>query len=279
MSKHLGNVIFLDDAVKSFGPDAVRLYLATGCSQWADFNWSNKIAQNYVDLVSQIKEIINRASEPGERDHMERWLNSRFNRMLEVITALLEKNEIKKATDMLVFSFINDLKWYTARCARQPSKEILKKWLVALSIFIPFTADELWQKFGKGDIFSQSWPEPDQAAINPKVEAEEEVIRNVLEDVNEIKKITKAKKINKVTLIVSEKWKYEVWNMVVAGAQTKESSEYDVLCSAKDFFKRTLGCDVEVLRAAALLNPSPELAKKAKVATPGKPGIVIEAEQ
>ncbi|MEM5771895.1 MAG: leucine--tRNA ligase [Candidatus Aenigmatarchaeota archaeon] len=313
MSKHLGNVIYIDDAIKDFGADAVRLYVINGCNQWQDFDWSNKIAENYKKIISEFKEIFLELikSESKEIKRIDKWFASRFNHNLELATALLEKNEIKKASDILFFNVLSDIKWYKNRTKNYNIKNILLNWLKSISIFIPFTAEELWNATGNtGFISNESWPKIDSNAINLKIEAEEEVVKKIIEDINEIKKITNIEKPQKISIIVSEKWKYEVYNYVVQGKDIKdimsdekykkigkrvidyilklkkkfikdelflsETSEFSAICDAKEFLENIFKCDIEIYRANKIPNDAAEeIKKKALSAEPGKPGIIL----
>ena len=80
MSKHLGNVIYWDDAVKRFGTDAIRLYLTHGSHQWEDFDWKDEIAETYKNHIERFKKKIENGlslQESQPRKLIDRWLEFR----------------------------------------------------------------------------------------------------------------------------------------------------------------------------------------------------------
>jgi hypothetical protein len=55
---------------------------------------------------------------PKEKEHIDRWFESRLNRVIEEATNSLEKNEIKKAINLIFFTILNDYYWYKKRYPR-----------------------------------------------------------------------------------------------------------------------------------------------------------------
>lgn len=316
MSKHLGNVVFLDEAIKKYGADAIRLYLCHGANQWADFNWKNNEIESYTEIFKNIitlfKDLWDNSRE-SKKDHIANWLNSRLNHIIELVDAAMEKNEIKTATDLIFFQFYNDIKWYKRRASKYMIRDILSKWLILMSSFIPFSAEELWKYIGgKNSINMEKWPTADSKAINIKLEKEEELIKNIITDINQIKKIIK-KDINQIKIYVAEQWKYDVWNMFVRGEKLNNilknstikqppkkitdfyiklekrhvkdevwltaAREYKLLNNAREFLQKEFQCNVEIYRGDEILknkNVPSEIEKKISLAEPMKVGILVE---
>jgi len=304
MSKHFGNVVFWNDAIDLYGADTIRFYLSHGANQWEDFDWKNEECQIYKNHLESFYRIIDEIikSEGKENEDVNKWFKSRINRAIEGVTSAMEKNDIKKAIDIAFFSILNDVKWYKKR-SETYDKDIISTWIKLLSPFIPHTSEEIWGKIGgKKSILKEEWPIPDAKAINLKIEAGEELIKKVLSDVIEIKRLSKIEKPNRITIFVSPKWKYEVYNEAFVGKELKEvvskikgiekdvavyyqrlqkkkplngisltsAREFEVLDGTKDFFERECKCEVEIINAEKSKHP------KALVAEPEKPGILIE---
>jgi leucyl-tRNA synthetase len=213
----------------------------------------------------------------------------------------MKNNEIKKAIDIAFFTFLNDINWYKKRKGGY-SANVLKIWLKLLAPFIPHICEELWSKFNKTSISQESWPEFSEEHINIKIEAGEELIKRLISDIEEIKKLSKIRKPVKITLFVAPPWKYHVYNAVLEKKELKEvlhelgktsediinyykklkkrkslkdifltsGMEWNVLNDAKEFLKRLYNCEIEIIKA----EESEHL--KASVAEPEKPGILIE---
>jgi len=316
MSKHLGNVVFWDDAIKRLGADAVRFYLAHGANQWFDFDWRDAEAENYKRQLQALNDLLTQLTEKkGKPTTTDRWLASRLNHMLDLVTDALEKGEIRKAIDTAWFGFHNDLGWYMKRTDSYNMTDAISVWMRMLAPFIPHTAQEWWAKLGNnGMVWEAGWPAFDGTAVKMELEAGEELLKKVLGDIAEIKKISGIEKPSKITIIVSQPWKYKVYNEVLAGKKLKDimqvkewrelgqatvdyvnrltkrgqldelfltaGSEFETLSEAKAFLEKETGAKVEVLQADRLLAgkkpvAAPAVPKKAESAEPSKPGILI----
>ncbi|MEM7823939.1 MAG: leucine--tRNA ligase [Candidatus Aenigmatarchaeota archaeon] len=312
MSKHLGNVIFWHDAIEKYGADAIRLYLTHGSNQWHDFDWRNEECEgygrqlmNFYNMVQRLTKIKTKATAVRPID---RWLRSRLNRHIKDVTTALDIAEIRKAVDIAFFNILSDVGWYLKR-TDNPRTDWLGDWLRLLAPFIPHVAEDLWHAIGNKDfIINAGWPAYDGKAINPTIEAAENLVRKVQGDIDEIKKISGISKPAKISLIVSAPWKYDVYNMVMGGKPLHEimedktlkplgkavvtyvqklekrkpldelflgaGSELAALRDAKDFFEKVFSCPVEIWEAEKAANIS-ELANKASAAEPCKPGILL----
>ncbi len=304
MSKHLGNVIFWDDAIENYGSDTVRFYLAHGSNQWEDFDWRNENCEIYKRHLEKFYNIVNTILKEGVEDEgefIDKWLNSRVNRIIKNVTIAMKNNEIKKALDLAFFTFLNDLNWYKKRKGKY-NKKILPIWLKLLAPFIPHTCEELWSKISKTLISKEEWPQFYEENISLKAEACEELIKEVLSDIEEIKKLSKITKPKKITIFVAPPWKYHVYESVLEKKELKEilkevkkpteevikyykklkkkkklkdlflssGTEYKVLNEAKKFFEKEYKCNVFIFKAEEFKHA------KALAAEPQKPGILIE---
>jgi len=303
LSKHLGNVVFWDEAIDNYGADTIRLYMANGANQWEDFDWKNEECEIYKNHLESFYKLINSfiKCKPKEKEHIDRWFESRLNRVIEEATNALEKNEIKKAANLVFFTILNDVYWYKKR-AKKFCPEFLQTWLKLLTPFIPHTCEEVWSKFGnEKSIMLENWPIYNPESIRLKEESAEEEIKRILKDVEEIKKLSKIKKPAKITIFVASPWKYEVYDDVVQGRDIKEiiakhkglekevsayisklkkkriteelflkGHELKHLEETKDFLENELKCKVEIVSAEKIDHP------KALVAESEKPGILIE---
>ncbi|OGI12234.1 leucine--tRNA ligase [Candidatus Micrarchaeota archaeon RBG_16_36_9] len=303
LSKHLGNVVFWDDAIKIYGADTLRLYMSHGANQWEDFDWKNEeceIYKKHLETIDKVVKEIMKNEPKKSKEHIDKWFESRINRIIEEATAAMDKNEIKRAANLIFFSILTDLYWYKKREKINP--EILPVWLKLLSPFVPHYCEEIWNKLGnKTSITIEKWPSYDSEKIRLKEEAAEEEVRTILRDVEEIKKLSKIMRPKKITLFVAPDWKHEVFNAVLEGIELrevikkykgkeKEVSNYYVklqkrkpleekflkahemnhLEETKDFLEKELDCEIEIMSAEKSNHP------KSLVAEPEKPGILIE---
>jgi len=304
LSKHLGNVVFWNDATKAYGADTLRLYMTHGSNQWEDFDWKNEECEVYKKhlegFVKFIKEIIN--SKPKkEKEVIDKWIESRINRIIQEVTDAMDKNEIKKAINSAFFSILNDISWYKKRTEKY-NPEIVSSWLKLLTPFTPHICEELWHEIGnENSILLEDWPPVDTEVINMRIEAGEELIKNLLKDINEVKRLSKIEKPKKITIFVAPAWKHEVFDAVLQVIELKEiiknykgkekevsdyyknlqkkkpleekflkGHELKYLLDAKEFLEKEIGCEIEIISAEKSDH------SKALVAEPEKPGIFIE---
>jgi len=301
LSKHLGNVVFWNEAIDNYGADTIRLYMSHGSNQWEDFDWKNEECEVYKNHLESFYKLTSEfiKSKPKEKEHIDKWFESRINRTIEEATNALEKNEIKKAANLAFFTILNDVYWYKKR-TKKLDPEILQTWLKLLSPFIPHTCEEFWSKLGNEKSI-EDWPSFNKEAVRLKEEAAEEEIKNILKDVEEIKKLSKISRPAKITIFVAPTWKYEVYNDVLQEIDIKEiiakhkglekevsayaaklkkkrfldelflkGHELKHLEESKEFLEKELKCKIEIIPAEKIDHP------KALIAEPEKPGILIE---
>ena len=307
MSKSKGNVVFWKDAIDKYGADAVRLYIAHGSNQWVDFDWKNEEAEVYSNHVKSFynlaDELIKKKSK--SKSSLDKWINSRMNRTIKEATEHMEKYEIRKTVEKAFFSTMSDINWYMKRTGKYNVKDVLSAWVKMLAPFMPHAAEEVWSKLGnKKSIINEKWPSYKKSAIDPKIEAGEDMIRQTMGDVEHIKKLAKISKPKKISIFISHRWKYDVYNKTLKGKSMKAImgekkykkigkqvanyfnkitkkmplekltfsalDEYKILNGAKDFFRDTYGCKIEIFASGKSKHP------KADSAEPGKPGILVE---
>ncbi|MBR9682345.1 MAG: leucine--tRNA ligase, partial [Candidatus Aenigmarchaeota archaeon] len=306
MSKSKGNVVFWKDAIEKYGADAVRLYIAHGSNQWVDFDWKNEEAEVYSNHVKSFygiaDELIKKKSKSNTS--LDKWMTSRMNRIIKDATEHMDKYEIRKTIDKAFFSTISDINWYMKRSGKY-NLDVLSSWVKMLSPFIPHAAEEVWSKLGnKKSLVNEKWPSYKKSAINLKIEAGEDMIRQIMGDVGHIKKLAKITKPKKISIFVAPRWKYDVYNKAMKGKSMKAImsekkyqkigkyvagyfnkitkrmpldkltfsalDEYKILNNAKDFFKKNYGCSIEIFASGKSKHP------KADSANPSKPGILVE---
>jgi leucyl-tRNA synthetase len=304
LSKHLGNVVFWNDAIKLYGADTLRLYMTHGANQWEDFDWKNEeceVYKKHLETFSKvIKEII-KSKPKKEKELIDKWIESRINRVIEEATNAMDRNEIKKAINSAFFSIMNDISYYKKRTEKY-NPDIASRWLRLLAPFIPHLCEEFWHELGnKSSVVSEEWPEVDTKAINMRIEAGEELISRILKDVVEIKRLSNIDKPKKITIFVAPGWKHAVFDAALEGKELKEiiknykgiekevsgyyarlqkrkpleekflkGHELKHLEESKDFLEEELNCKIEIIAAEKSNHP------KAMVAEPEKPGILIE---
>ena len=196
MSKSKGNFVTLRDAVDRRGSDALRLALINSAEGMddPDFKWSE--LDSMGDKISQFLQVVSESfsGELGQSDSTDDWLMADFNEVLRDVEASMEQYRTRTALNRAFFEFWIDLKWYTKRRVAkglqplsQGSLEVLRRWIRILEPFMPYAAEEAWERAGgSGLLASTKWPEPFTVFDAEYLLAKEEYIGRVLQEAKDV---------------------------------------------------------------------------------------------
>ena len=183
MSKSLGNGVDPIEVIDQYGADALRFSLATGNSPGNDMRFLEEKVQssrNFANKLWNAARFIRMNLGDGEVELTlpetlgmeDKWILSRFNRLVKEVTDNLEKFELGLAVQKL-YDFIWDsfCDWYIELCkvhlqgeragdARRVLVYVMTGILKLLHPFMPFITEEIWQSLpheGEALIVS-AWP-------------------------------------------------------------------------------------------------------------------------
>ncbi|MBN2518054.1 MAG: leucine--tRNA ligase [Candidatus Altiarchaeota archaeon] len=305
MSSSKGNVVLLRTAIEKFGADVVRLFLMSNAEPWQDFDWREAEVIGVQKSLGKFWHFSQKVIEDDSCADLRRidfWLLSKKERMKAAAIVSLEAYQTRKALQAAFFEVFNYLRWYERRGGSNAKvlKDFLDEWVRVLAPFIPYMAEEIWEKLGKkGFIAEAGYPKVDEGKMNDKAEAAEKILQNLIEDVAKIVDVTK-KKPKECYLYVAPSWKFELYEKIAAGAQigdvmkdekfrkygkevpnifkkSKETEflkgwsqkdEEEILKDAQKFLEKELGCGVKI-------NDSDDPANRARFAMPMKPAIYL----
>jgi len=220
MSSSKGNVFLLEDAVKEFGADTVRMFLMGSAEPWQDFDWRNELV---ISVKKQIERFYNAIHEMkdagGEPKDIDLWLMSRLQEHIEKTTTSLENFQTRQALQEAFFSIENDLKWYRRRLPEGSDgsrmlRSLCSGWIRLLAPFIPFTCEKLWQDIGgQGLVSFADWPVVDQKQKNRRIELAEELLLRTVEDLESITKLIQITP-KSITILLAAAWKHEIFTTI-----------------------------------------------------------------
>ena len=162
---------------------------------------------------------------------VERWLLSRVQQHIRATTDALEQFQCRRALQHAFFEFESDLRWFRRRTRweqtqgaererlRSVLRFVLDVWVRLLAPFIPHACEEIWSRMGKNPDGKQfvslaAFPKASAALEDRKALLEEQFLSLVVEDVNEILKVTGISP-QKIVLFVAPAWKREVFRSVL----------------------------------------------------------------
>jgi leucyl-tRNA synthetase len=174
-----------------------------------------------------VEETTARRDEPTQNGHLEKWLISRIYAKTGLVSEAIEKLKTRTALSATIYDVWNDLRWYERR-SEKPHSETVKRFILAwvrlLAPFSPHLAEELWQIMGQSGFVSASeWPKFDEAEIDERSDELEELVKQTLEDTQEIIATTKITP-KKVHYYTAAKWKWRVYAEALDRAESRPNT-------------------------------------------------------
>ncbi len=224
MSKSLGNVIPLRDALKSYGADPLRVAVLATAELLQDADFSNILAKSLAERLEhffsyalQITDMNGNTWEKPLRA-IDLWLLSHLQQRIKAVTVAMESLRFREAIHNALYMFDQDIQWYIRRSHAEEDKEsptILKQALeirtLLLAPFAPHLCEELWEKMGKPPFISTAkWPSYDEAKIDIKVIEGEELVKTLRDDLLNIIQATKTTP-KKIFFYTASRWKWEIY--------------------------------------------------------------------
>jgi len=168
MSKSKKNIINPDDIIKIYGADTVRWFILSDSPPDRDIQWSDSGIQGAFKYIQKIWRVCEKIKiYKKEKEGTDNNFLIKKNILIKEITECIEKFHINVAVAKL-YIFLNNLN-------EEIDKQILneediidayKKYLIIISAFIPYIANECWEKITKqNNLSSQEWPQIENTII------------------------------------------------------------------------------------------------------------------
>ena len=261
MSKSMGNIIPLRDAVRKYGADPIRLTILISAEllQDADFN---------IEAINGIKNKLEsmhenctktKAQEIPELEPEDKWIFSVLQNLASNVSQSMDKIRLREALHHILYDFDSELQWYLKRAkSKQRTNisgilhKILSSRVLMLSPFAPHIAEEMWEKLGNSELASKSvWPSSVEIEIDSKSIQTETLLKSIIDDISNILKVTKISP-KKIIIYTAEQWKSKAYNSIlknVLDGQTNvgiiiksliANKETEQIKKDPDFVKKTL---------------------------------------
>ncbi len=215
MSKSLGNIVPLSDALEKYGADPSRMNVIAGADLYSDSDFSGTAVRG---IQERLEYLYNAAMgldklSSGELKSIDYWLYSRLNGKIGKATIAMEKLELRDAYISIFYDSVLELRRYFARGGGNGIvvKDFLSGVALMLQPMTPHFAEEMWHALGNGSFASlEKWPEADKDMIDAKAESMEEAIEKTLEDARQAIALMEKKSGRKAAalkLMIAEDWK------------------------------------------------------------------------
>ena len=236
MSKSLGNIIPLRDAIKEHSADAIRLAMLISAEllQDADFSFDTvkgirSKLQDIYDMGIESSTNSSQSQIKGAKineELVDRWLLSRLERTIADTTMSMDKLRVREAAHNIIYSLDHDLQWYEKRVKAKNRENssvqntlstFLNTRIRMLAPFAPFISEEVWEKIDNSStsIIFAGWPSADEDKIDIVAEESEQLIMNLIFDLQKIVKVTRINP-KKIIFYTAARWKLKVYNKILS---------------------------------------------------------------
>jgi leucyl-tRNA synthetase len=217
ISKSKGGAQPIPGAADYYGVDALRLYYANVASPFADVEWDEDVIITYVSRVEKVLKTFNELKDLEESEAMQSvdlWLSSRLQRHLGAVRSCMKGFDLRQMSSIVYFEMLNDLRWYARRGGSNGAvlRPVLSAWAMMMGPITPHLAEEASEMMGGGMVAASSLPGIKAEDVDLRAEAAEDYLRKVLEDINEILKVTKIS-ARRIVLYTTPSWKVKVLEM------------------------------------------------------------------
>jgi leucyl-tRNA synthetase len=215
MSKSKKNIVDPDDIIKIYGSDAVRWFILSDSPPDRDIQWSDNGIQGaykYIKKIWQVSEKILNYQKTNEN------FNKNFlvsvDILIKEISECVQKFQMNVAVAKL-YTFLNLINDEVEKLGvdKNSLTDVFKKYLIIISAFIPYIANECWQQITKkNDLVTQEWPkfnneslEKDEFNVVIQINGKKRAIINAInnESVDDI--FSKSLAIKNIKVILEEK--------------------------------------------------------------------------
>jgi leucyl-tRNA synthetase len=214
MSKSKGNFLLAREVIKEYGADATRLAVLNGGEGVDDANFERAFARSVQGRLRGILDIVSKHYGKGRSEvtDVDKWLESKMNSLISEITPLMEETLFRTALQKVFFEYQNMINKYLSR-VDEVHKDIfstaLKNWVVMISPYAPFTAEEAWSIMGcEGYVSLANWPQADLSKIDPTAEGIVEFVDDALGHIENLRTRLGKETLDTVSLGIAQPWKY-----------------------------------------------------------------------
>jgi leucyl-tRNA synthetase len=215
MSKSKKNIVDPDDIIKIYGADAVRWFILSDSPPDRDIQWSDSGIQGAFKYIQKIWRVCERIKiYEKEKEETDNNFLIKTNILIKEITECIENFHINVAVAKL-YVFLNNLNEEIDK--KTLNKDFLietyKKYLIIISTFIPYIANECWEVITKkNDLTSQEWPkiqsnliQKDHFDVVIQINGKKRAIINAINNENEDSIFSKSLAIKNIKVILEEK--------------------------------------------------------------------------
>lgn len=226
MSKSRGNFITLRQALDAYGASATRFALAFAGEGVDDANFDRAVAEQAQRKLRQY--VASSLEEPptraGALTTVDRWFLGTLDRLVDETRANYESANFRSAVKTGFHDLQREWAWYVRRAGGAPHRDVHDRFLRTQNALItpvaPAVCEEVHAAHAwPGLAIDVPFPTP-QGAAAPELDAAEEFVRLLLDDVRNILKVTKITP-TRIVLTTAPAWKRRFHQIALAMARDR----------------------------------------------------------
>jgi leucyl-tRNA synthetase len=168
-------------------------------------------------VEDNIKSVSLKEIDEAGLNSKDRFILSQTHKTIKLVTEHIERFELSLAIGKIM-ELINNLQRYPGK-----NPEVfgfaIKNLTVIMSPFIPHLCEEIWEmigmnKSGERFVSVEEWPLYDESKIDARADQADQMVQTSITDIRAVLSLTKIEKPNKITLFVSDDWKFQVYSRV-----------------------------------------------------------------
>jgi leucyl-tRNA synthetase len=193
----------------------MRLYYLHIGSPFVDIEWDSETVLKYKNRIINIWKLISQLSALSDKkqENLDNWLRSSLQRRIQKVLDAFESYDLRVSSNEIYFEMQKDVQWYLKRggANKKALDQVVRTWIVLMTPITPHLAEELWRSQGqKTFVSNEVYPEFNPGDISEKDEVGEYLLSRVIDDTNEIIKVTKMSP-KKVCIYTAPAWKQNVF--------------------------------------------------------------------
>ena len=211
MHKSKGNAVEPFSILEKYGADPTRFYMLYSSPVWTPLKFDEdgikevqskffntlKNTYTFFQMYANTDNVDPRTFEVEEREEIDFWLLSKYNRLVKNVTLAMDEYDLNKAVKQ-VNTFVNEdlSNWYIRRNRRRfwgstldnskkavykTTYEVLEGLSRLIAPIVPFITDEIYTNLtGQESVHLASYPVSDESLINDKIEERMDLVRDLV---------------------------------------------------------------------------------------------------
>jgi leucyl-tRNA synthetase len=219
MSKSYGNTVDPIEIMDQYGADAARFFILFGASPESGLEWSQEGVGFAYKFIKNIYLMFTESPSKFRRKRTIRdtLITYILNNTIKQVTESFDKIAIRDAVNSII-QFTSDLNKYKKEgVIKQIFENCREKLTLMLHPIAPHITEELWEYIGnEGYISLSSWPSYDAEVLTEENDFKWKLMNTIIDDINNIKSVMKKDRLDKISLIIADEWKFKFYSILMS---------------------------------------------------------------